>query len=320
MHSQISPHSAPTPPPMISAALALWSQARTRHAAADLGRARIPVLLLKGPDLQDRLYGTPAAYPSGDVDILVPRRLRARARRALVRAGFRFDPSNGVLWRMSAAASYERKGFFLDLHWGLHAGHLPSWCFRSLERDLWANAMPGAHGMLEPDLESLIVFLAVHAAGHRFERGEWSENVRAAAALNPDWRRVGEIARRARAVGAVRRVMRPEKHPIGSSPFSMARTGASSLSSRGLGGVTSSRGRCVIAFAIRSSCGAPGSGSSVAVAANESSAAFDSPRRAASSARAGSPPTWPDPPWRRRSRARHRCWWRWGLERGRSRC
>ena len=190
MHSQISPHSAPTPPTMISAALALWSQARTRHAAADLGRARIPVLLLKGPDLQDRLYGTPAAYPSGDVDILVPRRLRARARRALVRAGFRFDPSNGVLWRMSAAASYERKGFFLDLHWGLHAGHLPSWCFRSLERDLWANAMPGAHGMFEPDLESLIVFLAVHAAGHRFERAEWSENVRAAASLNPDWRRV----------------------------------------------------------------------------------------------------------------------------------
>ena len=218
MHSQISPHPAPTPPTMISAALALWSQARTRHAADDLGRARIPVLLLKGPDLQDRLYGTPAAYPSGDVDILVPRRLRARARRALVRAGFRFDPANGFLWRMSAAASYERKGFFLDLHWGLHAAHLPSWCFRSLERDLWANAMPAAHGMLEPDLESLIVFLAVHAAGHRFERGEWSENVRAAAALNPDWRRVGEIARRARAMGAVRRVMRPDVAPDREQP------------------------------------------------------------------------------------------------------
>jgi release factor glutamine methyltransferase len=203
---------------MISAALALWSQARTRHAAADLGRARIPVLLLKGPDLQDRLYGTPVAYPSGDVDILVPRRLQARARRSLVRAGFRFDPSNGVLWRMSAAASYERGGFFLDLHWGLHAGHLPSWCFRSLERDLWANAMAGPHGMLEPDLESLIVFLAVHAAGHRFERGEWSENVRAAAALNPDWRRVGEIARRTRAVGAVRRVMRPDEAPYREQP------------------------------------------------------------------------------------------------------
>jgi tRNA1(Val) A37 N6-methylase TrmN6 len=195
---------------MISAALALWSQARTRHAAADLGRARIPVLLLKGPDLQERLYGTPAAYLSGDVDILVPRRLRARARRALVRAGFRFDPSNGVLWRMSGAASYEREGFFLDLHWGLHAGQLPSWCFRSLERDLWANATPGAHGMFEPDVESLIVFLAVHAAGHRFERAEWSENVRAAASLNPDWRRVRGIARRARAVGAVRRALRPE--------------------------------------------------------------------------------------------------------------
>jgi len=218
MDSQIAPESAPTRPATVGAALALWSQARTRQAAADLDRARIPVLLLKGPDLQERLYGTPAAYPSGDVDVLVPRRLRARAQSVLVRAGFRFDPSNGLLWRMSAAASYERKGFFLDLHWGLHAGHLPSWCFRSLERDLWANAKPAAHGMLEPDLESLIVFLAVHAAGHRFERVEWGENVRAAAALHPDWRRVGKIARRARAVGAVRRVMRLGEAPAREQP------------------------------------------------------------------------------------------------------
>src|SRR5688500_7668841 len=47
-----------------SVATALWSQAESRRLASALRDARIPAMVLKGPDLQERLYGTPAAYAS----------------------------------------------------------------------------------------------------------------------------------------------------------------------------------------------------------------------------------------------------------------
>ena len=136
-----------------------------------------------------------------------------RARRALTRSGWRFEPENGVLWRLSRAASFEREGFFLDLHWGLHAGHLPAWSLGSLERRLWQGATAGRGGMLEPDAESLLVYLAVHAVGHGFERPEWGENVHRAAALVSDWDEVRQIARAARVEGAVRAALRGDPIP-----------------------------------------------------------------------------------------------------------
>ncbi len=155
----------PTAPALGGIAHALWVQAEGRKAAAELRPAGIPVLLLKGPDLQARLYGTPAAYASGDVDVLIPPRMAPRARAALIQAGWIFSPDNGVLWRFSRAAAFDREGFRLDLHWGLHAAHLPAWSLRSLERRLWEGARIGPSGMREPDAESLVVFLAVHVVG-----------------------------------------------------------------------------------------------------------------------------------------------------------
>jgi release factor glutamine methyltransferase len=152
-----------------------------------------------------RLYGTPAAYASSDVDVLVPSAHAERARARLIREGWRFSTDNGVLWRLSNAAAFDRDGFRLDLHWGLHAAHLPAWSLRKLERRLWAGATRGPSGMLEPDAESLFVFLAVHVVGHRFERPQWSENVKRAAELVTDWGKVHVIAEEARVEGAVRR-------------------------------------------------------------------------------------------------------------------
>lgn len=190
-------------PEAFGVVLALWAQSEGRRLARELTSAGVPVLLLKGPDLQVRLYGTPAAYASGDVDVLIPRRYRASAQAVLDRHGWEFSPANGVLWRLSAAATYVRDGFALDLHWGLHAGHLAASSLRSLERLLWAGAVPGSSGMLEPDAESLLVFLAVHVVGHRFERPEWSENVHACATLVTDWDRVRRMAHAARVEGAL---------------------------------------------------------------------------------------------------------------------
>jgi hypothetical protein len=192
------------PDAVLTAARALRAQAESRRAAATLRSVGIPVLVLKGPDLQERLYGTPAAYASGDVDLLVPRHMAGRARRALVGDGWAFEPENGVLWRLSRAASFQRDDLVLDLHWGLHASHLPAWSLRRLERRMWEGARTGPGGMLEPDAESLLVYLAVHAVGHSFERPEWGEIVHRAAAQVPDPEKVRRIAREARVEGAVR--------------------------------------------------------------------------------------------------------------------
>ncbi|MBA3737246.1 MAG: nucleotidyltransferase family protein [Actinobacteria bacterium] len=187
-----------------SVALALWAQAESRRLAGEFDAAGVRALLLKGPDLQARLYGTPAAYQSGDVDILVPRAQASAARELLARGGWTFDRSNGVLWWVDAAAAYVRDGFCLDLHWGVHAARLPAWTLRSLERSLWRRAHLGPSGMLEPDAESLLVFLAVNVVGHNFGRPQWQENVTAAAELVEDWSRVWAIARTAKVEGAVR--------------------------------------------------------------------------------------------------------------------
>lgn len=185
-------------------ARALWAQAQGRSLAKELAEAGIPMLVLKGPELQSRLYGTPAAYLSGDVDVLVPPGHAKRARQVLERAGWTFDADNGVLWRTSAAAAYVRDGLYVDLHWGIHAAHLPATALRPLEAALWEGARPGPGGMLEPDPESLLVFLSVHVVGHRFERSEWQENVVACSRLVKDWSKVRRIARDARVEASVR--------------------------------------------------------------------------------------------------------------------
>lgn len=193
------------------AVFALWEQAESRRLGGELREAGIPVLLLKGPDLQQRLYGTPAAYPSSDVDVLVPRSAAGFVRRQLKTRGWRFEPGNGVLWHLSAAATFERDLFRADVHWGLHAAHLPARSLRPLEDALWRSARPGLSGFLEPDPEALLVFLAVHVVGHRFERPEWQENVRRASEQIGDWNKVWRIARRARVRSAVLAALRPQQ-------------------------------------------------------------------------------------------------------------
>jgi hypothetical protein len=200
-------------PEMGRVALALRAQQESRRVGDELQAAGIRALLLKGPDLQQRLYGTPSAYASADVDILVRRDGARAARDHLERRGWTFAPENGFLWRVSRAASFDRDGFTVDLHWGLHAAHLPAWSLEPLARRLWQGAREGPSGMLEPDPESLLVFLAVHAVGHGFERPEWTENVRRAAALVVDWAEVWRISRAARVTNAVKTALAADGSP-----------------------------------------------------------------------------------------------------------
>src|SRR3954462_271176 len=67
---------------------ALWLQSEGRKIGMELMNGGIPVMVLKGPDLQQRLFGTPAAYVSSDVDMIVRRADARRARRHLTRSGW----------------------------------------------------------------------------------------------------------------------------------------------------------------------------------------------------------------------------------------
>lgn len=194
-----------------AAAAALNIEARLAGLQSAFEQANIPLMSLKGPLLQARLFGTPAAYRSGDVDVLVPYEKGGAARRLIAEQGWAFSPANGLLWRLSRAAHYENDGCILDLHWGLHAAHLPAISLRALERALWERAEPGPLGLWQPCPESLLVFLILHAVGHRFERQEWSDSVDACRDLVSEWDRVIGVARDANVNGLVTEVLAGRK-------------------------------------------------------------------------------------------------------------
>jgi release factor glutamine methyltransferase len=179
----------------------------TADLARMLSRSGVDLMALKGPFLQQRLYGTPAAYPSGDVDVLLRRSDGAKARSIMKDAGWRFEPENMFLWRLSRTATFERHQVRIDLHWGLHAGELPSFALNRLERALWDRAELDTNGLFQPSLDALVVYLAVHAASHGFSRSSWVEVIGRAAEKVTDWDPVWTLARECRVHGTLVRAL-----------------------------------------------------------------------------------------------------------------
>ncbi|MDQ6839660.1 MAG: nucleotidyltransferase family protein [Actinomycetota bacterium] len=198
-----------TPPSLSHTVRALRVISVARDLAADLDRQGVPVMVLKGPPLQERIFDTPAAYVSGDIDLLVPADGSEVARRLLASTGR--PPDRGTLWWLDRTSTYEWQGVSVDLHWGIHAGPVPAFLLRELERALWEGATRGTHGLWEPASGPLLVYLAVHAAGHQFERTSWIETVGALAAQVDDWDVVWEVARKANVVATVTRSLRVAK-------------------------------------------------------------------------------------------------------------
>jgi hypothetical protein len=188
------------------AATALAQLAAAGSLAAALDRRGIPVLVLKGPPLQQRLFGTPAAYESVDVDLLVPADRAAEAVEAARADGWaRLAAENALFWRLSQAVVLVRGGVAVDLHWGVHAGHLPAGTFRALTAALWAGATVRSDGLREPAPEPLFVYLAAHAAGHGFDHHDQAETLAAAAAQVRSWPEVERLAAATRLRGTVAR-------------------------------------------------------------------------------------------------------------------
>jgi hypothetical protein len=177
-------------------ARALRALSHTNDVARGLIEAGMPTMVLKGPQVQARLLGDPASYPSADVDLLVRPQHGRRARTALKAAGWAFARGNGRLWRVDRAAAYERGGVVVDLHWGLHAHLLAGRALRPLEDALWLGAEANADGVLEPRLDALTTYLAVHAAGQGRRAGKL--RLLAAAAAGSDRSEVERLARACR--------------------------------------------------------------------------------------------------------------------------
>jgi hypothetical protein len=147
-----------------------------------LGSAGVPVMPLKGVLLADSLYGDPALRVCGDIDILVPRPLVGQASHLLHAMGYRdmtagseaaqrLHVETGIESAFTRAAGGFR--YLLELHWGIFP-NAPS------ERDavaaLWADARPSSVlgvAAVQPSVEWNLLFLAVHAARHRWRGLKW---------------------------------------------------------------------------------------------------------------------------------------------------
>jgi hypothetical protein len=167
------------------------NSARNALLARELGellaRCRecgVPAIPLKGVTLAERLYGDLSLRECHDIDVLVPTDAIPKAWDLLVTAGYApaADPaprSDDAAWlraTMSACAfvrQHREFRYVVDLHWHV-AWRWPAEA--AALADLWAEARSvpfhgGEAWVLSPEWEFL--FLAVHAARHRWQPLKW---------------------------------------------------------------------------------------------------------------------------------------------------
>lgn len=154
------------------------SQRALAKCVAALDAEGIRVVVLKGTPLAERYYGAAAARPSNDIDLLVAEGDLDRALEALGTVGYRLVSSD--------ATEVEH---FLSAHHHLVLGHD---AYPIVELHFAGNVAFGARLAAEPLLERSIpwtsaagttmrvlapedefIFLAMHAASHRFSRLVW---------------------------------------------------------------------------------------------------------------------------------------------------
>ncbi len=172
----------------VNAARNLLAARVLRRVLASLAQAGVPVIPLKGVALSESLYGDATLRVSSDIDILVPRKDMARAFAVLVGLGYDradMEPEVGAQNLNLLLASNIEYAFLppelprcpVELHWDI-AWRWPrdAWAIT----DLWAEARPRPFGDVEawalsPEWE--ILYLAVHAARHRWQGLKWLVDV-----------------------------------------------------------------------------------------------------------------------------------------------
>lgn len=169
-----------------------------------LAAAGLVAVALKGPLLAERLYAEPSARPTSDIDLLVAEADLDRALAALGSVGYEAstDPSEARFRREHHHLHlFHPKALPLELHFHAYVGFgrvLPS---EPLVERRVAFRSFRAIGVLPPEDE--LVYLAVHAAAHRFGRLAWLYDLRLLVEQMTE-RELEVAAERARAWGYAR--------------------------------------------------------------------------------------------------------------------
>ncbi len=122
-----------------------------RHANACLHA--IPSVILKGPDLADRLFGSRLARTSGDIDLLVERRCVHQAIAALRSHGWTQESEFRDFETNNQIALTSPRGVTTELHWAVALPHIPQ--------------PPPVYFMDRPmRAEPLLIYLAFHFHNH----------------------------------------------------------------------------------------------------------------------------------------------------------
>lgn len=175
----------------------LWHRRLTedlRRVLPAIEESGVTAVALKGPVLAERLYPEAALRASGDLDLLVRPADLARAREVLEQSGYRRRPGAPPDHAMIFDGA---GGGVIDLHHRASAGF-----GTTLEaEDLLARAVLYRTESVGParilSREDEFLYLAVHAARHRFQKLRWLYELRLFVERHPDlaWGTVGDRAR-----------------------------------------------------------------------------------------------------------------------------
>jgi hypothetical protein len=163
--------------------------AMLRRVDESLRGSAVGAVVLKGPLFAERFYGRPSARATSDIDLLVDEAFLDDAARALAKVGYEAsrDPSE---------LRFRREHHHLHFH---HAHALPLelhfHAYRGFGRIIYSK--PLLERSRAPHDESLevlrvlapedeLVYLAVHAAAHRFVRLGWLYDMKLLIASMPD--------------------------------------------------------------------------------------------------------------------------------------
>jgi hypothetical protein len=172
------------------------------------GSAGVPVIPLKGVALAESLYGDPGLRICSDLDVLVPRHVVREAFGLLLAHGYERADRYPVevadvdfLVRNSMEYGFRPSPpafpYLLELHWDI------AWRWRAdatMVEDIWADARPHTIGGLQVlalSAEWEVLYLAVHAARHRWQGLKWLVDIHEVCTRGKfDWDTVTDKAHR----------------------------------------------------------------------------------------------------------------------------
>lgn len=165
----------------------------------------VPAIALKGPLLAARYYERPSARGTSDIDLLVSEEDVDRAIEALAAIEYHVaDSSEQIAWSLREHHHLHMvrpRSPALELHFHAYRGF-----GITLRTEMLAERSVPAEGMRRirvPAAEDELVYLAVHAASHRFGRLAWLHDVRLAVQRLPE-PALAIAAARARSWGVAR--------------------------------------------------------------------------------------------------------------------